>query len=159
MSHHKHEWLVFRAMNQHSIFVWNFHCRWNMVLLVWSQKWMTKFAMETTNIPTTQENLHVKITNEASAHHLLLYHGYYSLWINSTRPDIQPSLLCGNNWSCIQRKAWTFVWLDSLPWQCFSAQSALCQVVSGPHIDYWNGPPPLHIPLIWLWMISGWFCK
>jgi hypothetical protein len=50
---------------------------------------MTKFAMETSDIPTTQERSHVKITNEDGA-----CHG--SLSIHSTRPNSQPSLLCGN---------------------------------------------------------------
>jgi hypothetical protein len=30
---------------------------------------MTKFEMETTNTPMTQESLHVKITNEDNTHH------------------------------------------------------------------------------------------
>jgi hypothetical protein len=41
---------------------------------------MTKFAVETANIPMTQESLHVKITNED-----MLFH-----------KASQPSLLCGN---------------------------------------------------------------
>jgi hypothetical protein len=36
------------------------------------------FAMETADIPTTQESLHVKITNEYNDHHFLRYQGYCS---------------------------------------------------------------------------------
>jgi hypothetical protein len=38
-----------------------------MVLSLWSQRQMTKSAMETSNIPMTQESSHVKITNEDNA--------------------------------------------------------------------------------------------
>jgi hypothetical protein len=34
-------------------------------------------------------------------------------------------------------------WIDYPPWQCTSSQDALCQVVSGPEINYWNGTPTL----------------
>jgi hypothetical protein len=37
---------------------------------------MTKVAMETTDIPTTQDGSHVEITNEDDAHHLLRYQRY-----------------------------------------------------------------------------------
>jgi len=56
---------------------------------------MTKFAMETADIPTTQEISHVKITNEDNAYHFLQYQGYCSLLIHFTRPNSQQSL-CGN---------------------------------------------------------------
>jgi len=36
---------------------------------------MTKFVMETANIPMTQESLHVRITNEDNTHHFLQYKG------------------------------------------------------------------------------------
>jgi hypothetical protein len=39
---------------------------------------MTNFAMKTASIPTTQEGLYVKITNEDNAHHILQYEGYRS---------------------------------------------------------------------------------
>jgi hypothetical protein len=65
------------------------------VLAIRSQRQTTKFAMEMANIPVTQENSHVKITNEGNAHHFQ-YQGYCLLCIHSTRPKGQPSLLCGN---------------------------------------------------------------
>jgi hypothetical protein len=75
-----------------------------MELSVWSQKQTTQSAMETADIPMTQKSSHVEITNEDNAHHFLGYEGYCSLWIHSTRPNSQPSLLCGNTeavtWSC-----------------------------------------------------------
>jgi len=37
------------------------------------------FARKTDDIPTTQENSHVEITNEDNAHHFLRYKGYCSL--------------------------------------------------------------------------------
>jgi len=46
-------------------------------------------TMETENIPTIQESLHVKITNEDIAHYILLYQGYCSFWNYSTRPNSQ----------------------------------------------------------------------
>jgi len=51
-------------------------------------------------------------------------------------------------WSCYVKlcidKAWTLAQqLDSPPWQCSSSQGTLCQAVSGPKIDYWNGTPTL----------------
>jgi hypothetical protein len=42
------------------------HGAFNMML-----KEKTKLAMKTSNIPTTQESSHVKITNEYNAHHIL----------------------------------------------------------------------------------------
>jgi len=46
----------------------------------------------------------VNITNEDNAHHYLQYQGYCSLLIHSTRPNSQPSLLCGSSevvkWRC-----------------------------------------------------------
>jgi len=48
---------------------------------------MTKFSMETVNIPMTQDSLHVEITDENNAHHFLRYQGYWSLWIHPTRPN------------------------------------------------------------------------
>jgi len=39
---------------------------------------MTKFVMGIGNIPTTQESLHVKITNEENAHNFLRYLGHCS---------------------------------------------------------------------------------
>jgi len=36
--------------------------------------------------------------------------------------------------------------LNSPQWQCSSSQGALCQAVSGPKIDYWNGTPTLFLP-------------
>jgi len=39
----------------------------------------TKSAMETADIPMTQESSHVEITNEDNAHHFLRYQGYCSL--------------------------------------------------------------------------------
>jgi len=45
------------------------------ILSIWFQKQMTKFAMETANIPTIQESLHVKIINEVNAHHFIQYQG------------------------------------------------------------------------------------
>jgi hypothetical protein len=50
-----------------------------MVISIQSQKQTTKLSMETTNIPTTQESSHIKITNEDKAHHFLWSHGYCSL--------------------------------------------------------------------------------
>jgi len=41
-----------------------------MVLSI-PQKQAKKFALETANIPTTQESSHVEVTNEDSAHHFL----------------------------------------------------------------------------------------
>jgi len=38
----------------------------------------------------------VKITNEDNTHHFLWYQRYFSLWIHSTRPNSQPSLLFGH---------------------------------------------------------------
>jgi hypothetical protein len=75
------------------LFVKNYHWIWNMVLSIWSQKQMTKFAMETAN---TQESLHAEITNEDNAQHFLWYQEYCSLSIHSIRSNSQPSLLCGN---------------------------------------------------------------
>jgi len=81
---------------------------------------MTKYAMETAHIYTTQESLHVKITNEGDAHDFLQNKESCSLQINSTWYNSQPSLLCGNievvMWSCVYKKAWTSAkWLDSPP--------------------------------------------
>jgi hypothetical protein len=49
--------------------------------------------METVDIPTTQENSHVEITNENNAHHFLRCQGYCSFWIHSTRPPKQSTKL------------------------------------------------------------------
>jgi hypothetical protein len=47
---------------------------------------------------------HVEIIDEDNAHYFLRYQGYCSLSIHLTRPNSQPSLLCGNTeaitWSC-----------------------------------------------------------
>jgi len=43
-----------------------------------------------------EESSHVEITNEDDSHHFLRCEGYYSLWIHSTRPNSQLTLLCGN---------------------------------------------------------------
>jgi hypothetical protein len=69
--------------------------KYNTVLSIWSLKQTTKFAMETANISTMQET-YIKITNEDIAHHFLWYQEYSSMQIHSTRPNNQPSLLCGN---------------------------------------------------------------
>jgi len=65
---------------------------------------MTKFAVETADIPTTQESSHVEITHEDNAHHFLWDQGYCTLLNHFTRPYSQPSLLYGNieavMWSC-----------------------------------------------------------
>jgi hypothetical protein len=50
-----------------------------MVLSLRPQKQMTKFEMETADVPMTQESSHVEITNENIAHHFLQYRGYCSL--------------------------------------------------------------------------------
>jgi hypothetical protein len=42
-----------------------------MVLSTWFQKQTTEFVMEMADIPTTQETLNVKITNDGNAHHFL----------------------------------------------------------------------------------------
>jgi hypothetical protein len=138
------------------LFIKNYHGRWNMVLSVWFQKQIIKFDMETVYIPTTHASSHVEITNEDYVHHFLRYQGYYSIWIHSTRLNSQPSLLCGNTkavtWSCAQMKAWTLVQqLDSSPWQCSSSQGTLCQMVSVPKINYWNGTP-----ILFPWFGSEW---
>jgi hypothetical protein len=64
---------------------------WNMVVSVWSRKQMTKFAVETADIPMNFESLFVKITNEDNDHHFLQYQGYCSLWIHFTRLNSQQS--------------------------------------------------------------------
>jgi hypothetical protein len=80
------------------------HWIWNMVLSIWSLKLTTKFTIETANILTIQGSSHVEITNKDTVRHFLRYQGYCSLWIHSTRPNSQPSLLWGNTeavtWSC-----------------------------------------------------------
>jgi hypothetical protein len=70
------------------------------------------------------------------------YQGYCSLWIHSTRPDSQPSLLYGNNkvvmWSCAYKKARILAQLlDSPPWECFSSLGAVQQFLD-QKTDYWN---------------------
>jgi hypothetical protein len=40
---------------------------------------------------------------------------------------------------------------DSAIWQCSSSQGVLCQVVSGPKIDYWN-----ETPILFSWFSSEW---
>jgi hypothetical protein len=52
---------------------------------------MTKFAMETADIPMTQQSLHVEITNEGNAHHFFNIKGT----LNSLHKASQSSL-CGN---------------------------------------------------------------
>jgi hypothetical protein len=37
-----------------------------------------KFAMQTVNIPMTQESSHIKITNQDNAHHFLQHQRYCS---------------------------------------------------------------------------------
>jgi len=57
--------------------------------------------METLGIPTIQGTSHFESTNEDGAHNFLRYRGYC---FHSTRPNSQPTLLCGNTeavtWSC-----------------------------------------------------------
>jgi len=86
-----------------------------------------KFAMVRSDIPTTQESLHIKIINEEIVHHFLWYEMYCSLWINSTRPNSQPNLLYGNTEAeCRKRpKLWPNDWIlhcDS------SSQGAVFQI-------------------------------
>jgi hypothetical protein len=47
-------------------------------------------------LPHNPKIPHVDIKNEDNVDHLLQYQGYYILLINSTRPNGEPSLLCGN---------------------------------------------------------------
>jgi hypothetical protein len=105
-----------------------------------------------------KESLHVEITSEDNAHHFLQYQGHCSLWIQSTRPNSQSSLLCGNTeevmWSCTLKKAWTSIndWILIKK----NSQSTLCQAVSGLKINYWNVTPTL-FPLLgskWLLAVS-----
>jgi hypothetical protein len=51
------------------------------------------------------ESLHVEIMNDDIAHHFPWCQWRCSLWIHSTRPNSQPSLLCGN----IQAVTWIFI--------------------------------------------------
>jgi hypothetical protein len=123
-----------------------------------SRKWVTKFTMETDDIPTAQVRSHPEITNE-NDHHLLRYKACCSLWTHSTRPNSQPSLLYGNKevvtWNGMQRNAWTLARrLESPPWQCSSSQGSIYQAFSGQIIDYWNGTPTL---LLWFgseWLVA-----
>jgi len=72
--------------------------------------------------------------------------------------DQSTKLIMQKYWSCMKRKAWPLAQqLGSAPWQCSSSQDTLCQAVSVPEINYWNGTHP--IPLIWLQMIPGNFQK
>jgi hypothetical protein len=111
------------------LFVRKIQWRWNMVLSIWSQKQTTKFAMKTAYILTTQEIWHVEITNEDSAHHVHRCQGYCSLWIHSTSPNSQPSLLCGNTeavtWNCALKRAWKLAQHWILHHNKASAHSAL----------------------------------
>jgi len=52
--------------------------------------------MKTPDIPMIQESLHLGIINEDNAHCFLWYQGYCSLWIRSTKPNNEPSLLYEN---------------------------------------------------------------
>jgi hypothetical protein len=67
-----------------------------MVLSIWFWKQRTEFVMEIADVPMTQESSHVEITNEDKAHHFLRYEEYHPLWIHFTKPNSEPSLLCGN---------------------------------------------------------------
>jgi hypothetical protein len=72
---------------------------------------------------------------------------YCSLWIHSTRPNSKPSLVRGNTeavmWSCAVKwpELWTGYWI--LHCDNFPIHKTLCQAVSGPKIDRWNGTPTL----------------
>jgi hypothetical protein len=57
---------------------------------------MIKFAVETANIPMTQESSHVEITNENNAHHFLRSILMLLFALNSFHKVSQPSLLHGN---------------------------------------------------------------
>jgi hypothetical protein len=47
-----------------------------MVLSLWCQKQTRNFAVETVEIPSTQESSHVEVTNNVDAHHFPRYQGY-----------------------------------------------------------------------------------
>jgi hypothetical protein len=44
-----------------------------MALATWSRKRTTKFAMKMVDISTTQETLHIEVTNEENPHYFLQY--------------------------------------------------------------------------------------
>jgi hypothetical protein len=139
----------------------NDYWRWNVVLSVWSWKHLTKFATETAVISMTQGSLHVEIANEDIAHNFFQYQGYRSLLIYSTRPDSQPSLLCGNTHvhEHVHRKR-----LELLPSIGFSTIAMLQLTKRALSSSFWpknwllkrNMYP---VSLIWFWMTCGCFQK
>jgi len=84
--------------SQLTTFVKNY-LRWNVVLSIWSWKQTTKFARETANVPTTQESLHVKITNEDNANHFLQFQGYCTIWIHSKKTKQSIKFIMWKYWS------------------------------------------------------------
>jgi len=130
------------------------------VLSVWSQKQMTKFAMETANISTTQESLHVQIINEDIAHHFLLISRIMLCLNYSTRANSQPSLLCKNieavMWSSAYKKLelWLHSWIlhhDNAAAHKCSLSSSFCPK---NRLLKWNTHCILLIGSEWLLAVS-----
>jgi hypothetical protein len=106
------------------------------------------------DIPIIQESSYVKITNEDIAHQFLLYQLYPSLWIHSTMPKSQTSLLYGNIEAVHKRSP--ELWPSSLILCHNNALSrkalSVKQFLAQKSITH-------PIPLIWLQVTSGSFQK
>jgi hypothetical protein len=161
----KNVWSVFRATNQHYILYEIIKNASNTCAVLFEAygggHWKSQVsAVETTNIPTIQESLHVRITNEDTAHYFLLYQGYCSLWIHSIRQKNHSRLLHENIEVVMWSRKRPELWLSdcilhhasapahkALPVNQFLAQNQLLK---------WNTHM---VSLIWFQMTCGCFQK